>query len=272
MSGRILFEEIIRENLDIGRPAQVQLIFDRRVTRRTPGQFRTRVITEGVTPSLHVDYKKCRVKQYHKEGRALRTETTINDTYDFYIGRRLKNLPALRKIGFAANRRLLKVERVSHDCALGDDAFRQIQAPVVVNGQRAAGLRYAEPRVQSLLNAICLFCLLPNGFSNADLRRSLAPMLGLAPDAITQGKMSYDLRRLRLHGIIKRIPKTYRYQLTDDGLRAALFFTRTYSRILRPGFSVVLTAAQPNGSPIRRAFDQLDAAVNAWCEETKFAA
>ena len=100
--GRIFFEEVIRENLDIGRPSQVSLVFDRRVSRRTPGQFRTRVITDGVAPSLHVDYKKTRIKQYHKEGQALRTETTINDTRDFAIGRRIKNLEDLRKIGFAA--------------------------------------------------------------------------------------------------------------------------------------------------------------------------
>jgi len=85
-TGRIFFEEIIRENLDIGRPDQVQCIFNRRVSKRTPGRFRTRVLTEGVTPSLHVDYKNTRIKQYHKEGRALRTETTINNTRDFAIG------------------------------------------------------------------------------------------------------------------------------------------------------------------------------------------
>jgi hypothetical protein len=78
VTGRVFFEEVIRENLDIGRPDQVQLIFDRAIVRRgprpTPGRFRTRVITEGVYPSLHVDYKATRIKQYHKEGRALRTE------------------------------------------------------------------------------------------------------------------------------------------------------------------------------------------------------
>ena len=70
LCGRVFFEEVIRENLDIGRPDQVQLIFERRVTKRTPGRFRTRVLTEGVTPSLHIDYKHSRIKQYHKEGRA----------------------------------------------------------------------------------------------------------------------------------------------------------------------------------------------------------
>src|SRR3954451_11270875 len=114
LSGRVFFEEVIRENLDLGRPDQVQLIFDRRITSRTPGRFRTRVITDGVVPSLHVDYKNTRIKQYHKEGRALRTETTINNTRDFGIGKLLKNLPALRQIGFQANRRLLDVQKVSH--------------------------------------------------------------------------------------------------------------------------------------------------------------
>jgi hypothetical protein len=89
ISGRIFFEQVIRDNLDIGRPDQVALVFDRRLMRRgpraTPGPFRTRVITHGVTPSLHVDYKHTRIKQYHKEGKALRTETTINDTTDFSI-------------------------------------------------------------------------------------------------------------------------------------------------------------------------------------------
>jgi hypothetical protein len=108
VTGRIFFEQVIRDNLDVGRPDQVSLIFDRRLKRRgpgaTPGTFRTRVITDGVTPSLHVDYKNTTIKQYHKEGRALRTETTINDTRDFEIGKRLVNLPALREIGFSANR------------------------------------------------------------------------------------------------------------------------------------------------------------------------
>jgi len=151
LTGRCFFEEVIRENLDIGRPDQMQLIFNRRVTRRTPGSFRTRVLTEGVVPSLHVQYKKSKVKQYHKEGQALRTETTINDTYDFEIGRALRNLPALREIGFAANRRLLRVEYLSHDCLIGDDHLDAVTQPIVVDTQRAAGLRFGDRRVLALM-------------------------------------------------------------------------------------------------------------------------
>jgi hypothetical protein len=159
VTGRIFFEEVIRENLDIGRPSQVSLVFDRKVSRRTPGRFRTRIITDGVVPSLHVDYKKTRIKQYHKEGQALRTETTINDTHDFAIGRRIENLDELRKIGFAANRRLLDDQRIGHDCFIGEASFHYMQRPVTLNHQRAAGLRFADPRVEALLHILLLFLL-----------------------------------------------------------------------------------------------------------------
>src|SRR2546426_2475838 len=164
--GRVFFEEVIRENLDAGRPDQVQLIFGRRVSRRTPGRVRTRVITEGVTPSLYIDYKSSRMKQYHKEGRALRTETTINDPRDFAIRKGLSHLSALRKVGFQANRRLLDVQRISHDCAMGEAAFQRVNGPVVVDGQRASALRFADVAVQALLSALLVLRPLPRGVSS----------------------------------------------------------------------------------------------------------
>ena len=272
VSGRIFFEEVIRENLDVGRPKQVQLIFDRWVTRGTPGPFRTRVITDGVIPSLHIDYKQTRIKQYHKEGRALRTETTINNTRDFYIGKSLRNLPALRTIGFQANRRLLQVEQISHDCLLSEGAFQKVNRPIQAGSQRASALRFADPQVQALWNALLLFQLLPTGFSNRNLRDHLAPLLGQQPADLTQGKMTYHLRRLRLHGMIERIPNSHRYRLTDLGLRSAWFFTRTYSRILRPGLGRILPQLSTPNSTLRRCFDKLDQEVTSWVEQAKLAA
>ena len=273
VTGRVFFEQVIRENLDIGRPGQVQLIFDRRVTRRTPGRFRTRVITEGVTPSLHVDYKRSRIKQYHKEGQALRTETTINDTRDFGIGRLLHNLPALRKVGFAANRRLLEVEQISHDCALGEDAFQDLQRPQKVDGQRAPALRFADPRVQALLHALLMFVFLARGFTNKDLRQAFAVLQGLRSDEINSGRMSYELRRLRLHGLIERLPKSQRYRLTSLGLKTALFYTRVYSRILRPGLALISPIAAPDSSaPLQRCMRAAQQAVDSWCDDAKIAA
>ena len=271
--GRCFFEEVIRENLDLGRPEQVQLIFQRKMQSKTAtdGRCRTRIITEGVTPSLHVYYKNTHLKQYHKEGRALRTETTINNAYDFGVGRRLHNLPALRQIGFAANRRVLEVEKLSHNCNLGAERFQTLQQPVEVDGQRGAALRFGDPRVQALLAVLVLFCLQPEGFRNQQLRPLLAQFLGLKADDITPGRMSYDLRRLRLHGLIERIKGSHRYRLTSAGLKVALFYSRTYQQVIRPGLSLLHSPHDLAQSPLARSYHQFESEILTFLQKTRAA-
>jgi hypothetical protein len=270
--GRLFFEQVMRENLDLGRPEEIQLIFNRRIPRGTSDRFRTRIVTHGVTPSLNVYYKNTRIKQYHKENRALRTETTINNTYDFRVGRRLHNLPKLREIGFAANRRLLEVERLSHDSILSEDTFQAVNRPLTAGRQRASGLRFADPRVHALLHALILFRQLADGFRAADLRQHLAALAGCEQASISQGAITYQLRRLRLHGLIERLPNSFRYQVTNFGFRVALFFTRTYNRLLRPGLAAALPALRSITTPMKRAFDALTAQIDRIINEAQLAA
>jgi len=276
-SGRIFFDQAIRDNLDIGRPDQISLVFGRRIMRTgpraTPGRFRTRIITSGVTPSLHVDYKNSKIKQYHKLGRAIRTETTINETRDFGIGKRLTNLPALAQVGFTANRRLLAVQRLSHDPADGAAALAQVTDPVITEtGSRIPGLRFTDPRARALLAVMCVFRLLPHGFTNADLRRHLAPLLGTTPEHLTSGQMTYDLRRLRLHGLTERIPHTFRYRVTDTGLRTALFLTRIHDRLLRTGLAELTDPDPPASTPLRAADRAYQAAIDDLTRQAGIAA
>src|SRR5438309_11641657 len=100
---------------------------DSSVTSHTPDapaglRLRTRVITDGVEPSLHIEYKRSHLKQYFKEGHGLRSELTINNPNDFDFTKGLDQLPALRALGDDVNRTLLNVERVSHHCTLTTDA------------------------------------------------------------------------------------------------------------------------------------------------------
>jgi hypothetical protein len=273
LSGRHLFEEIIRENIDLGRPSKVSLIFQRRITKRTPGTFNSRVITQGVIPSLHVSYKSAKIKQYFKQEHALRTETTINNSHDFGVGRLLKNLPALRAIGFAANRRLLEVETISQDCTLAEGVFDQVTKPRLVEGQRVSALRFDDVRVMALLQVLCLFLVLPEGFRNATMRQWMAQALGVSAEEYAGGRMTYDLRRLRLHRLIERIPHTHRYRVTDLGIRVSLFFTKVHSRILRPGLSQLFDGCPkaPN-RPIATAMAKLDQALGALFDQAKLAA
>jgi hypothetical protein len=277
VSGRVFFEHVIRDNLDAGRPDRIGLVFDRRLMtkgpRPTPGRFRTRVITEGVTPSLYIDYKHTAIKQYHKQGRALRTETTINDTRDFQIGKRLTNLPALREVGFAANRRLLGVQRLSHNPIRAEQAFTAVHHPIITSdGNRIAGLRLGDRRAHALLQALLVFGLIPNGFLNRDLRGLLAGLLGKHPYEITAGQVSYDLRRLRAHGLITRIPKTHRYRITDTGLHHAMLITHLHTRLLQPGLAQLTDPAHPAPSTLRTAARNYQRALDQLTQEAGFAA
>ena len=267
--GRIFFEEVLRENIDLGRPDNLQLIFERRVTKRTPGPFRTRVVREGVIPSLYVDYKSSRLKQYFKGGRALRTELTVNDAGEFGLGRKLENLPALRGLGFQATRRLLDVEKTSQDFAFSEAVFREVTGPCRVGEQRASALRFGDELVQALLSVLLVLRLLPRGFRSADLREHLASLLGVDPSQWTPGRLTYQLRRLRLHGLIERAPASHRYAVTAKGLRVAMWFTRCHARLFRPALGEIFAEDLSDDSPLRRALDRFDQEVNRYIERAK---
>jgi hypothetical protein len=269
--GRQFFEEVIRENLDLGRPDRVSLVFDRAVTKATPGTFRTRVFEDGVHPSLHIEYKSCHVKQYFKENHALRTETTINNPDDFYVGRDLSNLWTLRTIGRDVNTRLLAMQRVSQACTLEQGTMETITHPTVTkDGQRVPAMRFGDPRVMALWLALTLMCHLPQGFSNAALRKHVAALLG--PDAhYHANQMSYDLRRLRHKGLIERIGKTRRYTLTQQGLKAAHFFSKLEARVFKPAAASIATRDDGIPRPLTKAFDQLRIAIDQMVDQAKFA-
>jgi len=269
VTGRIFFEHVIRDNLDVGRADQVGLIFGRRIQhgrkRPTPSRFRTRVITDGVTPSLHAGYKHTTIKQYHKEGRALRTETTINDTWDFDIGKRLGNLPALREIGFSANRRLLGVQRLDHNPIIGAQQLRHVVDPIITDtGTKIPGLRLGQTRSHALLSALLTFRTHLAGFTNRDLRQLTGQLRGLDPATVTAGQTTYDLRRLRSHGLIARVPHSHRYRVTDTGLATAMLLTRVHDRFLPTALAYQATPDNSNrlqaaASTYQRALDTLAA-------------
>ena len=84
--------------------------------------------------------------------------------------------------------------------------------------------------------------------------------------------MTYDLRRLRLHGLIERIPKSHRYQVTDSGFRTALFLTRAYARLLRPGLAITADDAPPTPTKLQAAISHVDRAVDRIWTQQKIAA
>lgn len=97
---RAFVEALVVDNLDIGRPEQVELIFTGPPKRgRRPKldcQPKTKVITRDTDVTVNAFFKHSRIKQYLKDGRALRIETVINCPDDLACHRRLQHLDELQ--------------------------------------------------------------------------------------------------------------------------------------------------------------------------------
>ena len=136
-------------------------------------------------------------------------------------------------------------------------------------GMRCARRTQLKVGLTKANSSLLVLRLLPRGFRSADLREHLAPLLGVDPSQWTQGRLSYQLRRLRLHGLIERTPASQRYTLTDKGLRVAMWFTRCHARLFRPALGELYTTEFPANSPLRRALGRFDPEVNQYIERAK---
>jgi hypothetical protein len=266
---RRFFEALVVDNLDIGRPGHVELIFTGHRARwgRPPKQeptYMTRIDTRdtiGIT--VNADYKSSRVKQYLKDGRALRIETVINSPDDLQCKRRLAHLTELQAKARAVNARLLDTERVGQGCVLANPAFERVaQSTLTEDGRRSPALRFGDPRVMALLGALCVG-LNALGFTNRSLRAQVNQLLGVG---YTANQMSYDLARLRLKALITRRPHSNTYQLTPDGQRVAIFYTKVHDRLLNP---LIAADAPPAPAELRRALRVVDRHVNNYIERAR---
>lgn len=273
-SGRAFFEGVIRDHLDIGRPGNVALVFNRKLRPNTPGRFSTKVITRGVDPQLSCKYKSARLKQYFKEGRALRTETVIADTRDFGVGRRVNadNWRALRAIGNNANQRLCDAQAADAKPAPDVVTLARVTRPTTENGLHAPGLGFGDPRVMALLTVLLLWRHLLAGFRN----RQLVWLMGSLLDApYTNRQATYDLRRLRRKGLIMRLPHSQTYQVTPYGRQVASLFTKAHMRVLAPGLALLAAELSPDvrdRSPVAIAWHRYDRALDDWLEDQLIAA
>jgi hypothetical protein len=178
---------------------------------------------------------------------------------DFGVNKGLSNLAYLGKIGREINRRLLEVERGSHNSGLSGDSIQRVVQPTVTeDGQKAPALKFGQPRVMALWMALTRFEHLIDGFHNRALRTLVADLLGIPGEQYTGSQMTYDLRRLRLKGLIFRPPKTHRYFLTPHGWKVARLFTRLETRVFRPAMATFTATDAVLPFPLRASLDRVD--------------
>ena len=117
----------------------------------------------------------------------------------------------------------------------------------------------------ALLGALCVG-LNALGFTNRSLRAQVSQLLGVPTHAYTLNQMSYDLVRLRSKGLIARRPGTNTYDLTPDGQRVAIFYTKVHDRLLRP---LIAADSPPAPVELRRALATVDRHVNTYIDQAR---
>ena len=256
---RAFFEALLCENMDLGRPENVELLFRRGQRLGRPalppagGGFKTKIDRYCHLVTINVFYKNSRLKQYLKDGVALRIETVINTPNDLGCNRQLQNLPELQDKARAINDRLLHTETAGQGTVLVSPVIERITRPTVTGeGRKAPALRFGDLRVQALAGAIAAMLFTVTGITNKTLR---GLMTGLLHRPYSMNQASYDLSRLARNGLITRVPGRNRYTLTRDGLLFAHFYTRVYDHVLRP----LMAPDRPNAPPeLAAALDTLD--------------
>jgi hypothetical protein len=256
---RAFFEALLAENMDLGRPENAGLLFRRgqRLGRPTipppGGGFKTKIGRHCDMVTLNVFYKSSRLKQYLKDGVALRIETVINDPKDLRCNRLLPNLPELQAKARAISHRLLETETAGQDTALVSPVIERITKPTVTDdGRKAPALRFGDLRVQALAGTTAAMLFTVTGITNRSLR---ALMTGLLHRPYSMNQASYDLSRLARNGLIRRVPGRNRYTLTRDGLLFAHIYTKVYDHVLRP----LMAPDRPSAPPeLAAALDTLD--------------
>lgn len=253
---RAFFEALLADNMDLGRPENVELVFRRGTRAGRPtdpprgGGFKTKIDRYCDLVTLNVFYKNSRCK---KDGRALRIETVVNDARDLRCNRMLGNLDELQAKARAINTQLLQTETVGQGTALVSPVIERITKPTVTDeGRKAPALRFGDLRVQALAGALANMLFAVTGITNKHLR---VLMTGLLHRPYSMSQASYDLTRLTRNGLIQRIPNRNQYRLTPDGHLFAHIYTTVYDRVLHP----LMATDRPNAPPeLLHALDTID--------------
>lgn len=248
--GRLWFDAAIRDHLDVGHPEKVAVVFDRRVSTRTPGVCKTKVVTPGVDPHIQVHYRSSKTKAYFKDLHGVRVETTINNPADFGVKKTVNaaNFDQLRAIGQATNARFLEAVGEGAPPPPDTAALEKVVMPSLHDGLKAPGFRFGEPRARALLASIVAFCHVMGGLTNNGLVRT---MRSLHDPAYSTRQATYDLRRLRRKGFIERVPGRNHYRVTPHGRAMATTMTKLYARVVVPALSGLDDDLYPPGGQRR---------------------
>ena len=231
-----LFMKIIDNHRTIGNPDSISNIFQRRITKRYNAACKTTIAHFDEHPCIKSCYKKIYIKQYNKKGIILRTETVINNLRDLGLNKSVVNLPAVKKVAGNINNRYLKSISDISLKFIGNTGLDKLaeSEKIGVSGKSITGIRISDSRIMRAIKALAKSSNLIHGFNNKELRREIIIKNGLKEEEYPSTKMGYDLKRLLVKGLIKKIVGTYKYVLTELGIKICKILLLLKEKILNP--------------------------------------
>jgi hypothetical protein len=222
-----IYENLARTAIHTVKPDNIATFLGRKLSTQFEGEVGNRFNVRIEGTRIKHTLGPVSLKLYDKFGLILRIETTVNDLTFFRHYREVEHrdgsretkwasmqktiysLPALRELLEAANRRYLELLSTIADPRAGRDKLDKLSQPVEQEGRRYAGFNLFNPNDEKLLCSALRGEFTISGLQNKTLRRHLP--------ALNSGQVSRLLKRLRTHGLIKKIGRTYKYYVTAFG-------------------------------------------------------
>jgi len=233
-----LGERLLDANRTIGQPNKITVIFGRKVTKQYRGKLQTEIEDMDLpNPVIRSHYRNGFIKQYVRDHLILRTEPATNNVTDYGVNKAIDHLPALRDKMAAVIDNYLDVQQDILETFVDRGQLRDLAQPTVTaTGKRIPGLKLDNPRQLALMHALVRFAQIPaaSTFSTAEIYPHIVVALGTAAQQYTLASLRYDLSKLRVKGLVQKLPRSRRYRLPAEGYSICLIFLKLFERVYAP--------------------------------------
>ncbi|HIQ20758.1 MAG TPA: hypothetical protein EYH34_05940 [Planctomycetes bacterium] len=248
-----LFNRLLDHNRQIGHPQNLSVIFQKRVPPRTAAKAKTHISQPyDANAAIRSTYETNWLKQYLRDHRLLRTEAVCNNPYDFGVNKSIENLTLVRRRLHDAVARYPDVQQDVLETYLDAGQLRRLGQPTISpTGRRTLGLKLDDPRLLAVMQAVVSFTHLASGgpFTTSAIHPSVARALDRSRETYTLSQLRYDLGKLRAKGLVEKIPRSHRYQLTGEGYRVCLLFLKLFHQVYAPLTAAAWQAGPQNNTP-----------------------
>jgi len=153
---------------------------------------------------------------------------------DLGLNKGLENLACLRQKLVAITDRFAGFEAQSLNVHVDFPLFQRMALPIMAGKTKIAGIKIHDARMMRLMEVLLHGGTQLNGWRSPDIHQAILPTFGLSASTYTLTQLRYDLRKMKAHGLLERIGRSYRYRLTDKGTKSALMFILFHKRVCGP--------------------------------------